>query len=112
MKRIATIFLTIILLLISTVSFAIEKPVNTTITDSTWTAITLGTGQTCSSYAFQSRDGSAFKVSDTATGTKYWTVKENAGLTATENYGVPGGTLFYAQSSSGSIVIEDFILNQ
>ncbi len=90
----------------------IEKPINTSIGDSDWTAVSLGSGQTCSSYAFQSRDGSTFKVSDTPDGAEYFTVRDGAIPSMKQCHGVAGMTLFYAKAVSGTTVIEVFILDE
>lgn len=112
LKLKTTCAMVLFFLTIGTFVFAIEDPINTSITDSTWTAVSLGSGQTCSAYAIQSRDGTAFKISKSSSGAPYWTVKEDGGLSPTKHHGVAGATLFYAQSSSGNIVVEVFILNE
>lgn len=95
------------IMLLTSIAFAIEKPVNTPIDGSTWTPVSLNAGQTCTNYGFQSRSGLAFKVSDSPTGYPYWTVKEDGGLCPGEPIGVPGGLLFYAQLvTAGSETVE------
>ncbi len=102
----------LMILCIASMVFAIEPVINQAIDSSSWTAVTLGANQTCTSYAFQARDGSAFKISDNSSGTTYFTVKEDAGMSIKEHYRNSGSTLFYAQSVSGTPVIEVIILKQ
>jgi len=88
-----------------------EEPVNTAIDSSTWTEIAMDGSTPCSSYLFQSRDGSDFKWKKTAGSTDYFTVKDGAALTINFNRERKPTTLFYAQSASGTPVIEVFIYN-
>jgi hypothetical protein len=90
--------------------YAIEVPINQTINSKSWTPISLGPDQTCSSYAFQARDDTVFKVSATPDGAKYFTIKEGAAISLEKLHGIPGATLFYAQTVSGTTEVEVFIL--
>jgi len=93
-------------------AYAIKVPINQSIDSTSWTPIRLGADQTCSSYAFQARDSKTFKVSATPDGSKYFTIKEGSSISVTEHHGVPGSVLFYAQTMSGSTLIEVFIISE
>jgi hypothetical protein len=100
------------LILVSTIAFAdTEEPVNTTIDTTTWTAIALDGATACTSYLFQSRDGSDFYWKKTATSTNYFTVKDGAALIITFNRARQPTTLFFAQAATGTPVIEVFVFN-
>jgi len=88
-----------------------QEPINTTISSTAWTAITLDGKTPCSSYMFQTRDGSDFKWARTAYPEFYFTFKDGA----VPVINLPGNDtpkiLFYAQSIEASAVIEVFILS-
>jgi len=115
MKKLNVILLALFIAMMMTVSVAIadtEEPVNTSIDSSTWTAIALDGSTPCTSYLFQSRDGSDFLWKKTAASSNYFTVKDGAGLVITFARERTPTTLFYAQSVSGTPVIEVFVFNQ
>ncbi|HEX9972289.1 MAG TPA: hypothetical protein VGD14_09480 [bacterium] len=93
-------------------SYAIEKPINVPISGTSFLPVSLNSGQTCTAYAFHSRDGADFLISDTADGAKYFTVRDGEGIAPEEVYGVPGAILFYAKPVSGTVVIEVLVLKQ
>jgi len=93
-------------------AYSIEKPVNVSISGTAFLPVYLNPGQTCSSYAFHSRDGADFLISDTADGAKYFTVRDGEGIAPEEEHGVPASILFYAKPVSGTLVVEVLILRQ
>ena len=110
------LFLTLLVLgLIFNPGFALsdsEEPVNTAIDSSSWTGIALDGDVACTSYIFQTRDGSDFKWKKTAASTNYFTIRDGAAFGVTFARQRQPTTLFYAQSVSGTPVIEVFVFNQ
>lgn len=84
-------------------------PINQEISTEEWTAITLGSGQTCDTYAVQVRDGSGCLLKRTADAETYWTVSGREKVIIDEARGVPGDTLCYAKAISGTPVVEVLI---
>lgn len=89
-----------------------EEPVNTSISSATWTPIQMDGLTPCKSYVFQSRDGSDFKWKKTATSTNYFTIRSGMAVTVDFNRERKPEILFYAQTVSGSAVVEVFIFNE
>jgi hypothetical protein len=83
-----------------------HEAINTEINTSTWTAISLGSDQTCNTYAAQVRDGTGFKMKKKSGSTAYWTVYGREKIIMEEARGVAGDTLFYAQAIAGTPVLE------
>lgn len=112
MKKFLVIMVLIAYLIIPFFAFAeTEEPVNTSIDSITWTAISLDGSTACKNYIFQSRDGSDFKWKKTAGSTNYFTVRDGTAISVTFTRERQPGVLFYAQSVSGSPVIEVFVFN-
>ena len=89
------------------------KPIlNTEINDSEWTEVSLSSQQTGRQYVIQSRDGSDFKISNTSSGSTYWTVRDGSAISVKDYSLAMGDTLFYAKSVSGTITIEVFIIDE
>lgn len=87
----------------------IQKPINTAITSSAWTAITLGATQFAKDIAIQARGANNFLFSDTSSGAKYFTVKSGTVLSF-ENINVrKETTIGYAKSAAANSTIEVFI---
>ncbi len=109
-----TLFIIGIILLIGVYSAMAdsEEPVNTAIDSSSWTEIALNGNVACTSYIFQTRDGSDFKWKKTAASTNYFTIRDGAAFSVTFARQRQPTTLFYAQSVSGTPVIEVFVFNQ
>ena len=87
---------------------AIQKPLNTSVDNVTWTAVTLGSGQRCESFVAKTRGSQAWKMSDTSTGTKYITIGGTNSLSM-DISADRGETLFYVQTASASDTIEVLI---
>lgn len=107
MKKLVLIF---IMIMFAIPALAMEEVINVTINDSTWTEIPLNYDQNAHAYALQARTSVAFMIQKSAISTSYWTVKADGGISLTEFIPKKGGTLCYAKSSSGSIVIEVTII--
>lgn len=100
------------LLLVVSISFAdMAEPLNVTIDNTNWTAISLDGDTTCKAYVFQSRDGTDFKIKRKAASTNYYTIRNGIPYSVTFERDRKPTTLFYAQSTSGEIVIEVFVVN-
>lgn len=90
----------------------IQTPLNTSITTSTWKAITLNSGQSCSSIVARTRGATGntgFKASDSSGGTTYFTLSAGETLEMDIN-GADGTTLFYAQSTGADDTLEVIIV--
>ncbi|MCP4607759.1 MAG: hypothetical protein GY845_03440 [Planctomycetes bacterium] len=79
--------------------------INTAIDTSSWTAVTLPSGQDCEDYAVQARDAVVIKISSADDGATYWTLKSNDSVSLNEALG-PGAYFFYAQSITSGTTIE------
>jgi hypothetical protein len=86
-----------------------EEAINETLSASEWTEVTLGSGQTCNTYAAQVRDGSGFKMKRRSDSTAYWTAHDREKVIIDEVRGVAGDILFYAQAVTGTPVLEVII---
>ncbi len=111
MKKLILLLVIGLVMSFAVLGFAIEEPINKAIADSSWTAVSLSADQTCTAYAVQARTSAAFKVSNSSTGTKYWTVPADGILSITARHTGPGNkVLFYAQSASGAVTLEVFLV--
>ena len=87
----------------------IQTPINTSVTTTTWVAITLGTSQSGMTFMVQTRGGNDWKFSDSSAGTSYVTV--SGGQSFCFNLSVvKGATIFYVQSVGNNDTIELFVL--
>ena len=87
---------------------AIQKPLNTSVDNVSWTAITLGSGQRCDGFVAKTRGSDDWKMSDTDAGTKYITIDGSNSLSMDISVD-RGGTLFYVQTATGADTIEVLI---
>jgi hypothetical protein len=84
----------------------IQTPLNVSVENTGWTAITLGAGQRCSGFVARIRGASNdWKMSDSSTGTKYITI-DNASALSMDIDADKGETLFYVQTSTGADTLE------
>lgn len=91
----------------------IQTPIEQAITTTAWTAVALGTNQTCSEFMVHSRNNNSWKISDVLAGTTFFTVKN--GDTLSISLRAPktpstGAILFYARAVSVNDTLELFIV--
>lgn len=90
---------------------ALETPINVSITNTAYTAVSLGATQRAKSIVAKTRGGTAWLVSDVAAGTTYFTVPANTSLAIEFNRTIhPGEVLFYAEDGTGAATIEVVIV--
>lgn len=84
-----------------------EPVINQAIDSTTWTAIAMGNSQKCGSYLAKSRDADiAIKIKRSLSDATFLTIDAGGAFGIRESHGVPGSVLFYAQSVSGTPIIE------
>jgi hypothetical protein len=90
----------------------LPTPINTTITTSTWTPISLGIGQTSSAMIVGTRGGNPWKISDDPSGATYFTIKADSPPIEiyTGRYVGPNTVLFYAQALSLDDTLEVLLI--
>jgi hypothetical protein len=87
------------------VNSMIQTPLNTAVDNTTWTAITLGAAQRCSSFVAKIRGSNTWKMSDSSTGTKYITIASTNSI-AMDITAAEGETLFYVQTATSADTLE------
>lgn len=86
----------------------IKNILNVSVADDTWTAITLGSTDTCRSIAASLRSGLSFKLSHLSDGSLYKTLYGNIEMDVIKE---SVKTLFYIQTSSGNDTLECILLD-
>ena len=86
----------------------IKNILNVSVADDTWTAVALGSLDTCRSITAGLRSGSSFKLSHLSDGSLYRTLQGNIEIDVIKE---SNKVLFYIQTSSGNDTLECVLLD-
>ncbi len=86
----------------------IVQILNTSVSDGAWTAITLGSTDSCRAVEAGLRSGGSWKLASESTGATYRTVAKNISVDIIKS---PEDTLFYVQTASGADTLECILLD-
>lgn len=81
---------------------------NVSVSDSAWTAITLGATDTCRAVEVGLRSGDGWKLAYESTGAKYRTIIRNISIDIIKS---EEDVLFYVQTASGNDTLECILLD-
>lgn len=90
----------------------IQKPIEQAITTSAWTAVALGTAQSCSEFKVHSRGKNSWKISDDSAGATHFTVWNGDAIgfsLRAPKTATTGAVMFYAQALSVNDTLEMII---
>ena len=88
-----------------------EEPLNVSIDSTNWTEIAMDGDTAAAVLTFRSRDGATWKWKKTATSDNYFTFLDGESGRIGYNRERQPTTLFFAQTVSGTAIIEVFIFN-
>lgn len=86
----------------------IVQILNVSVSDSAWTAITLGAEDSCRAVEVGLRSGDGWKLAFESTGARYRTITKNIGVNIIKS---KEDTLFYVQTALGSGTLECILLD-
>lgn len=86
----------------------IVQILNEAVTDAAWTAITLGTSDSCRAIEVGLRSGAEWKLSHVSDGATYRTIQSDVSIDIIKS---KSDTLFYVQTASGNDTLECVLLD-